>query len=113
MSDQNKTVTLTEENFEREVLGSEGPVLVDFWADWCAPCHRIAPVLEELAGDFEGRATIGKVNVDEQTALAKRYGIRSIPALVFFHRGEVVDQSGGVRPKEALATWLGALVEAA
>ena len=113
MSDQSKTVTLTEENFEREVLASEGPVLVDFWADWCAPCHRIAPVLEELAGDFEGRATIGKVNVDEQTALAKRYGIRSIPALVFFHGGEVVDQSAGVRPKEALATWLDALVEAA
>ncbi len=113
MSDQNKTVTLTEENFEREVLASEGPVLVDFWADWCAPCHRIAPVLEELACDFEGRATIGKVNVDEQAALAKRYGIRSIPALVFFHGGEVVDQSRGVRPKEALATWLDALVEAA
>ncbi len=113
MSDQNKTVTLTEENFEREVLASEGPVLVDFWADWCAPCHRIAPVLEELASDFEGRATIGKVNVDEQAALAKRYGIRSIPALVFFHGGEVVDQSAGVRPKEALATWLDALVEAA
>ncbi len=113
MSDQNMTVTLTEENFEREVLASEGPVLVDFWADWCAPCHRIAPVLEELASDFEGRATIGKVNVDEQVALAKRYGIRSIPALVFFHGGEVVDQSAGVRPKEALATWLDALVEAA
>ncbi len=113
MSDQNMTVTLTEENFEREVLASEGPVLVDFWADWCAPCHRIAPVLEELASDFEGRATIGKVNVDEQAALAKRYGIRSIPALVFFHGGEVVDQSAGVRPKEALATWLDALVEAA
>ncbi len=113
MSDQSKTLTLTEENFEREVLASEGPVLVDFWADWCAPCHRIAPVLEELASDFEGRATIGKVNVDEQTALAKRYGIRSIPALVFFHGGEVVDQSAGVRPKEALATWLDALVEAA
>ena len=113
MSDQNKTVTLTEENFEQQVLASEGPVLVDFWADWCAPCHRIAPVLEELASDFEGRATIGKVNVDEQAALAKRYGIRSIPALVFFHGGEVVDQSAGVRPKEALATWLDALVEAA
>ena len=113
MSDQNKTVTLTEENFEQHVLASEGPVLVDFWADWCAPCHRIAPVLEELASDFEGRATIGKVNVDEQAALAKRYGIRSIPALVFFHGGEVVDQSAGVRPKEALATWLDALVEAA
>ena len=113
MSDQSKTVTLTEGNFEREVLASEGPVLVDFWADWCAPCHRIAPVLEELASDFEGRATIGKVNVDEQAALAKRYGIRSIPALVFFHGGEVVDQAAGVRPKEALATWLDALVEAA
>ena len=113
MSDQNKTVTLTEENFEQQVLASEGPVLVDFWADWCAPCHRIAPVLEELASDFEGRATIGKVNVDEQAALAKRYGIRSIPALVFFHGGEVVEQSAGVRPKEALATWLDALVEAA
>ncbi len=113
MSDQNMTVTLTEENFEREVLASERPVLVDFWADWCAPCHRIAPVLEELASDFEGRATIGKVNVDEQAALAKRYGIRSIPALVFFHGGEVVDQAAGVRPKEALATWLDALVEAA
>ncbi len=113
MSDGHRTVTLTDENFEREVLASERPVLVDFWADWCAPCHRIAPVIEELASDFEGRATIGKVNVDEQAALAKRYGIRSIPALVFFHGGEVVDQSAGVRPKEALATWLDALVEAA
>ena len=105
-------IILTEDNFEREVLKSEQPVLVDFWADWCAPCHRIAPAIEELAHEFDGSATIAKLNVDEEPELARRYGIRSIPALLFFHSGEAVDRVAGVQPKRVLSEKLAELVAA-
>ncbi len=105
-------ITLTEDNFEREVLKSEHPVLVDFWADWCAPCHRIAPAIEELAHEFDGSATIAKLNVDEQPELARRYGIRSIPSLLLFRSGEVVDRIAGVQPKRVLSEKLAELVAA-
>jgi thioredoxin 1 len=95
-------VTLTDGNFDREVLQSPVPVVVDFWAEWCGPCKMIAPVLDELADEYAGRAKIGKVNVDEQQSLAARYGITAIPTLIFFKGGQVVQQVRGARSKREL-----------
>ena len=86
-----KTVELTDGNFEQEVLKSDQPVLVDFWAEWCGPCRMIGPVVEEMAGEYDGKAKIGKVNVDSNPEVSVKYGIRSIPALLIFKNGEVVD----------------------
>jgi thioredoxin 1 len=113
MSNDAKYVTLTENNFHHEVLESSKPVLVDFWASWCGPCHMIAPAIEELASDYDGRATIGKLNVDEQPGIAQRYGIRSIPSVLFFQDGQVVDQIVGAVPKKALAEKLNRLIPVA
>jgi len=88
--------TLTTENFQAEVLGSDQPVLVDFWAGWCGPCRAMAPSLDALAERFEGRATIGKVEIDEHPDVAETYGIRSIPTLVVFQKGEEVKRFVGV-----------------
>ncbi len=109
MAQDKKYLTLTAANFKREVLESSKPVLVDFWAPWCAPCRAIAPAIEDLASDFEGSAKVAKVNVDEQPALAESFGIRSIPTLLFFQDGKVVDQGLGVLPKKVLAEKLSAL----
>lgn len=87
-------------NFETEVLQSEVPVLVDFWATWCAPCRMIAPHVEALAGEYEGQAKVGKVNVDEAQAVAQRFGVMSIPTLIVFKGGKAVDQIVGAVPKE-------------
>ncbi|HXV60573.1 MAG TPA: thioredoxin [Vicinamibacteria bacterium] len=108
-----KYITATEENFKTEVLQSDKPVLVDFWADWCGPCKMIAPAIEELAEEFDGRAKIAKVNVDEHQALAIEYGVRSIPTLLFFRDGKVVEQLVGAAPKGALAEKLNGLVKVA
>ena len=92
-------VTLTQEIFAQQVLQSPVPVLVDFWAEWCGPCKMIAPLLDELADEYDGKAKIGKVNIDEQQALAAEYGVRAIPTLLLFHKGQVADQIVGARSK--------------
>ncbi len=95
-------IKVNDANFEEEVLKSEIPVLVDFWAEWCAPCRMIAPAVEEIAREYEGRLKVCKSNVDEGPATASRYGIRGIPTLMIFKGGQVLDQIVGVVPKESL-----------
>ena len=89
------TVEVTVDNFEQTVINSDVPVLVDFWATWCGPCRAIAPMLEQAAGDYDGKAVIAKINVDQNRPLAMQYNIRSIPALLVFKNGEVVNQAVG------------------
>jgi thioredoxin 1 len=101
-----KYIDLNTTNFDATV--KEGVTMVDFWAPWCGPCRMIAPVVEELAEEYEGRAIIAKVNTDEQQELAVKYGIRSIPAILFFKNGEVVDQVVGAASKDAFAEKLNA-----
>jgi thioredoxin 1 len=106
-----KYVTLTDQTFESEVLNSNQPVLVDFWATWCGPCRAIAPVIEELAGQYEGRVKIAKLDVDDNQSTASRYNVRSIPTLLFFQNGKVVDQIVGSAPKSALEGRLNSLLQ--
>jgi thioredoxin 1 len=101
MTTQN-IVNLTAANFSAEVLQSPMPVLVDFWAEWCGPCKMIAPVIDELAGEYADRVKVGKVNIDDQQKLATEYGIRAIPTLLFFKGGQVVDQIVGGKNKRDL-----------
>lgn len=96
----------TVENFEKEVLGSDVPVLVDFWAEWCGPCRMLAPVIESLAGKAGDAYKVGKVNVDEQPDLARRYGIMSIPTVLLFKNGQLADKSVGLVPESKLAAML-------
>ena len=94
---------LKQDNFEEKVLNSELPVLIDFWAEWCGPCRMVAPVVEQLAKNYEGKAVIGKVNVDEERALAQKYRVFGIPTLFIFKDGQVVDQLVGARPYDDIA----------
>ncbi len=102
----NNILTLTQTNFDSEVKKPEGPILVDFWAEWCGPCKMVAPVLEKLADDYQGKARIGKVNVDEQGGLATKFGVQSIPTLLVFKGGKVVDQYVGATSRDVLAKLL-------
>ena len=104
-----KYIELTNENFDATT--KEGVSLVDFWAPWCGPCRMIAPVIEELAEDYEGRATIAKVNTDEAGEVAMQFGIRSIPTILFFKNGELVDQMIGAAPKAQYSAKLDALLD--
>ena len=99
-------ITITKENFEQEVLKSDIPVLVDFWAVWCGPCQMLAPTIEELAREYEGRVKVGKVNVDEQPEISRQYGIMSIPTLILFKDGQIAEQTMGVQPKESIEAML-------
>ena len=95
-------VTITKENFEQVVLKSDKPVLVDFWATWCGPCKMLSPIIEEVRKETEGKAVVGKINVDEQQELAMQFGVMSIPTLLLFKNGEIVKKQIGFIPKQAV-----------
>lgn len=99
-------LTFTKENFEKEVLQSDKPVLVDFWAAWCGPCRMIAPVIDQIANEFAGRVKVGKVNVDDESELAQKYRIMSIPTLMVFKDGKLAESVLGARSKEDLSKML-------
>ena len=108
MSENVKEITST--NFNDEVLESDTPVLVDFWAEWCGPCRAIGPVVEEIANDYDGKVSVGKLNVDNENQLAMEYGVRSIPALLIFNNGTVVNQIVGAVPKNRITDILDTVI---
>ena len=99
-------IKITEQNFEQEVLKSDKPVLVDFWASWCGPCRMLAPTIEQIANEQEGVVKVGKVNIDEEPALASKFGISSIPTIMVFRGGKVAGSAVGVRPKALIEDML-------
>lgn len=106
----NKTIEVTEDTFEETIARSAQPVMVDFWADWCPPCKMITPVMEDLAAEYEGRVKVCKVNVDNNPKLASRFGVRSIPTILFFKDGEIKDQVIGALPRNQFVERLNKLV---
>ncbi len=101
------TKTVTDQSFASDVLGSDGPVLVDFWAEWCGPCRMVSPALEEIASEHEGRITVAKLNVDENPEVVRRYGVMSIPTIALFVDGDVKAQVIGARAKDDIIQRLG------
>ncbi|WP_376957983.1 thioredoxin TrxA [Azospirillum sp. A26] len=100
------TIKVTDDNFEQDVLKAGGPVLVDFWAEWCGPCKMIAPALDDLAGEYAGRVTVAKLNIDENPDTPTKYGVRGIPTLMLFKGGSVAATKIGALPKGALFQWV-------
>lgn len=105
-----KPIEITDGNFEEVVLKSEKPVLVDFWAEWCGPCRAIAPIIEELAEEMDGKAVIGKVDVDHNQQVSMKFGVMSIPTLLVFKGGQIVDKHVGLAPKSVISKKLSAQV---
>ncbi|MCH8836818.1 MAG: thioredoxin [Candidatus Marinimicrobia bacterium] len=104
-------IELSAENFDQQVVSSDRPVLVDFWAEWCGPCRAIEPALKEVAADYEDRVVVGRLNVDEHPTIASRYGIRSIPSILLFQNGEVSDQIVGAVPKSSITNLLDQMIQ--
>ena len=104
-------LVVTDADFDEQVLGSEQPVLVDFWAPWCAPCKMVAPVLEQIAEERDGQMIIAKLNIDDNPLIAQRYGIMSIPTVVVFHNGQPVEGTVGAVPYQPLNDWIGSLLD--
>ncbi len=100
------TTNTTDTSFEQDVLNSDTPVLVDFWAEWCGPCKQIGPALEEIAGEMEGKLTIAKINIDENPNIPQKYGVRGIPTLMIFSGGQVTATKVGALPKGKIAEWI-------
>lgn len=100
------TVKVTDATFEESVLKAEGPVVVDFWAEWCGPCKQIGPALEELSAEFAGDVTIAKINIDDSPETPGKYGVRGIPTLMIFDKGELRSTRTGAAPKTALSSWI-------
>lgn len=103
-------IEITDANFEELVVKSDKPVMIDFWAVWCGPCRMIAPIVEEMSGEYEGKAVVGKVDVDSNPNVAMKYGIRNIPTVLFIKNGEVADKQVGAAPKQAFTKKLDALL---
>lgn len=101
---------ITDANFEEVVMNSDKPVVVDFWAEWCGPCRMIGPVIEEMSSEYEGKAIIGKVNVDENPGVSAKFGVRNIPTILFVKNGEIADKSVGAVPKAQLTAKLDAIL---
>ena len=103
-------LAITDANFEEVVLKSDKPVLIDLWAEWCGPCRMLGPIVEEMAKEYEGKAVIGKLDVDNNPTVTSKYGIRNIPTVLFFKNGEIADKQVGAVPKNVLVTKLEALI---